>query len=176
MNGIRKMRRTVDRFSTIVSYISFFAIIAMMLLITADVLMRKLFNAPITGSYEIVQYIQVVVVFASFGYTQTLKMHVRVTLFSGLLHWRVRTVLNGLWELICAAGAGVCGYAGFVQAKYLMEKGFSSDVLKFPLYPFYYFEGVMMFIFALIILADGIRYFAAAGDKEYAHETFKDYS
>lgn len=176
MKFIKKMQNAVDKFSYGVGYISFIAIIAMMILITVDVILRKFFRSPITGSYEIVQYIQVIVVFASFSYTQTKKMHVRVTLFGALLPWRVRTVLNGFWELLCAGGAGICGYAGFVQAGYLVQKGFTSDVLDFPLAPFYYFESAMMFIFAFVILADAVRYFFAVSNKEYAMETFKEYS
>lgn len=176
MKTIKTVERVVSRISRFISYISFLGIVCMMLLIAVDVFLRQLFSNAIVGSYELVQYLLMTVVFASFSYTQTTKKHVRVTVLLARLPWRVHTLLNGLWELLCAASAAVMGYAACVQADYLVEKAWTSDVLRFPIAPFYYFEGVMLFAFALVILTDALRYFFAVTDQEYAEETFREYS
>ncbi|MCD8331888.1 MAG: TRAP transporter small permease [Oscillospiraceae bacterium] len=176
MKTIKTIEKIVSKISRLVSYISFLGIVCMMLLIAADVFLRKFFSNAIVGSYEMVQYLLMVVIFASFSYTQTTKKHVRMTIFLAKLPWRVHTLINGLWELLCAAGAAVMGYAACLQGNYLVEKAWTSDVLRFPIAPFYYFEGVMLFIFALVILTDALRYFFATADREYAEETFQEYS
>lgn len=60
---------------------SFLGIVCMMLHIAADVLLRKFSSNVIVGSYEMVQYLLMTVIFASFPYAQTMKKHVRVTIF-----------------------------------------------------------------------------------------------
>ena len=176
MTAIKKIEKVVSKIAEFASYVSFIGIVVMMLFIAVDVFMRKVFSKGILGSYEIVQYMLMIAVFASFGFTQVKKMHVRVTLFTGKLPWRARTFINGLWELICAVMATIVGYAALIHGNYLLHKGMTSDVLRFPLYPFHYIEALMMFIFALTILCDALRYFFAISDKEYALETFKEYS
>lgn len=176
MKVLDKICKVSSKVTELASYISFLGIIAIMIVIAVDVFLRKVFNQAIVGSYEIVQYTLLVVVFASFAYTQTKKMHVRVTLFLNIFPWRIHTLLNGLWELLCAGVAGVVGYSAFVQAAYLLKKNWASDVLRFPIAPFYYFEGILMFVFALAILVDAVRYFYAVTNKEYAEKTFKEYS
>ena len=173
---MKKLYDVVSKLSLIVSYISFVGIVVMMCLITVDVILRKFFNTPITGSYEIVQYLLMIVVFASFAYTQVMKKHVRVTLFLAIFPWQVHTFLMGLWEILCAVAAGITGYAAIVQALYLLDKGWTSDVLRFPTCPFYFFEGIVLFLFALMVLLDAIRYFGALGNEELAKEQFKEYS
>ena len=173
---MKKISSFVNKIAGGISYISFAGVIVMMLLITVDVILRKFFRTPIEGSYEIVQYILMILVFASFAYTQAEKKQVRVTLFLGLMPWRLHVLLMGIWELICAIGVAICSYAAFVQAAYLVEKNWTSDVLRFKVAPFHYFEGVVMAVFAVVLLIDAIRYFLGLRKKEEAMECFKDYT
>ena len=55
INKIQKFSAGVERFTKCVGYISFFCVLAMMLMNVADVLLGKLFNKPIVGAYELTQ-------------------------------------------------------------------------------------------------------------------------
>ena len=165
----------INRIAMIVGGISFTGIAVMMVLITVDVILRKFFNSPINGSYEIVQYLLMLVVFASFSYTQMKKGHVRVSMFVNKMPWRLRCFINGVNELLCAILSGILCYAAMVQAQYLFEGKWTSDVLRFPTSPFFWFESVASFVFALVLLWDAVRNFKAMFNKEEADELSKDY-
>jgi len=57
--GLKKKRSL----STYLSYVGNFALAAMMLLTTADVIGRYFFNAPVLGAYEITEYLMLIMVF-----------------------------------------------------------------------------------------------------------------
>ena len=60
----------------------------MMLLVVADVLGRKLFNAPIQGAIEVTELTLVVMVYLSVAYVQGRREHIRLELFSSRLSGR----------------------------------------------------------------------------------------
>ena len=57
-------------------------IFSLMCLVVADVLGRKLFNAPIQGAIEVTELTLVVIVYLSVAYVQGCREHIRLELFS----------------------------------------------------------------------------------------------
>ena len=53
-------------------------LVIMMTMVTADVLLRNLANAPIEGSYELIEFILLCLVFLSLANTQVEGSHIRV--------------------------------------------------------------------------------------------------
>ena len=49
-------------------------------LTTVDVVGRYVFNSPITGVFEITEYLVLILIFSFIGYTQSQKSHVAVDL------------------------------------------------------------------------------------------------
>ena len=155
--------------SKAVSYftlISFIGTLAMMLLNCADVFMSKIFLRPITGAYEITQLLMLCTVMASYAYGQTNHTHINMGLIIGKFHPVPKYLLSGILELISTGIAAVLGYAAFQQAQFAMAKGTVTGALFIPWYPFYYLEGVCMFVLALVLLYDTIMMFAAVGKNE----------
>lgn len=72
------------------------AIAAMMVISTADVLMRKGFHSPIRGSYEFVSLLFVAVVFLGLAYTQSTNEHIQIGVLYDRLPLRVRRPILGL--------------------------------------------------------------------------------
>jgi len=71
------------------------AIIAMMLVICADVIMR-MGGRPITGGYDIVRILSVLVIVCALPYTTAVKGHVAVELLFHKLSRRGRVILDTL--------------------------------------------------------------------------------
>lgn len=55
--------KTLGWLSRLLNYIGMGAVVVIMLLTVADVLMRSLFNKPITGTEELTEYLMVAVVY-----------------------------------------------------------------------------------------------------------------
>lgn len=91
MNMIRCFFRQC---SNVLGYIAVAFLALMMLAITADALIRTLFNKPITGVFEFSEVAMVIIVFLGMGWTQLDDAHIRVTMLRQRLGWRAGHVLD----------------------------------------------------------------------------------
>ena len=78
-NTIVAWQGHVEKASTAVAACVIFSL---MCLVVADVLGRKLFNAPIQGAIEVTELTLVVIVYLSVAYVQGRRDHIRLELFS----------------------------------------------------------------------------------------------
>ncbi len=124
---------------------------AMMFLITLDVLLRYFFNRPIKGSYELVEFMLVMVVFLGLAYTQTKKGHISVTLLTANMPLSRQVVINSLTSALCLGIYSLVTWRCFIQAGVLMSSQSVSGILEIPTYPFMlivaFGSGLICFVF-----------------------------
>ena len=104
----------------------------MMLHITVDVVLRYFFNRPIKGSYEVVEFMLVLLVYLGLAYTQTKKGHVSVTLFTAKLSLGQVSVIRSATYLLCLAIFGIISWRCALQAENLRASETASGVLFIP--------------------------------------------
>lgn len=172
----KKIDKVLLRINTVLSVLTYVGFVGIMLLMSADVLLRKLTGGGIIGTYEIVQYVLMAAVFASFAYTQSLKGHIKVTMLLHVMPEKVRYLLAGIMGLLSTAAAGVVAWSAVQQALYSMSAGTKSGVLGFPYYPFYWIEVVGMAAYAVVLLWDALKSFGALGSQELANAAEEDLS
>ena len=158
----------VERFTKAVGCISFICVLAMMLLNVADVLLGKLFNKPIIGTYELTQRILMCAVFAAFAYGQSKKAHINMTILIALFPRPVRFVIFSLMSILSVLAAGAMTYAAAVQLGVTIDMGYMTEVLYIPLWPFYVVETLAMAFFTLALLYDTILYVIAIWREDFA--------
>jgi len=173
---MKTISRIINRISPVSVVFSTIPLTAMTALMIVDAFLRKLFNAPIVGSYEAAQYMFMIHFFGSWCFTQSKWGHTRVTLFINKLSWRLHCVVNAIYELICTAMAGFMCYAAAVHAVYLSNVSWRSDVLRIPTSPFFWLEFVCLLALALLFLLDAISYLCALTDKEKADKLLAHYA
>lgn len=154
MKVLEAAKRCVLALSRGASLLTYAGYLLMIFITVADVILRKCINKPIVGAYEIVQFLLLVSVFASFAYCQMLRGHIQVTMILRKLPNRVVFVLYTLTGVLTTAIMALVGYAASRQAMYASAKGLVSDTLKLPTAPFIWVECVCMCIFALACLID----------------------
>jgi TRAP-type C4-dicarboxylate transport system permease small subunit len=107
----------------------------MMVLTAADVICRYLLNAPISGAFEIVQYLMAVVVFAALPVTTAVDGHLTVSLMPprlpGPLGWLHRVFIR----LLSAAALLLIAWRTASQAQILEGSQQVSGYLQLPLAP-----------------------------------------
>jgi len=146
--------------------ISFVGTLAIMVLNVAVVFMSKVFLRPISGTYEITQLLMLCTVMASYAYGQTNHTHINMGLIIGKFPSVPKYLISGILELLSTGIAAVLGYAAFQQGQFAFAKGTCTGALFIPWGPFYYLEGVCMFILAIVLLYDTVMMFAAVGKNE----------
>ncbi|MFH1489560.1 MAG: TRAP transporter large permease subunit [Pseudomonadota bacterium] len=133
----------------------------MVLLITLDVVLRYFFNRPIKGSYELVEFMMVALVFLGLGYTQTKKDHVSVNLLTEKLSANQVRVIQSITHLLSLGVFILITWRCIVQAEVLRVNGSTSDVLFIPNYPFMF---VAVFGSALLCFVFLIDFLKSTGD------------
>jgi TRAP-type C4-dicarboxylate transport system permease small subunit len=75
INRMEKFTRAVDKISKAFSHVAMFALFGMMMLGTADVAGRYLFNKPIIGALEIFEMLLPLLILFSMADTQSIDGH-----------------------------------------------------------------------------------------------------
>ena len=110
------------------------ALLLMVVLITLDVVLRYFFNRPIKGSYELVEFMMVFLVFTGLAYTQQKNSHVAVTLLSDKFSPAVKAVVSSVTHTLCLGITVLIAWRSVVQALDLYAAGTTSGVLFVPYY------------------------------------------
>jgi TRAP-type C4-dicarboxylate transport system permease small subunit len=152
-SGVKKRRS----FSTYLSYIGNFALAAMMLLATVDVIGRYFFNAPVLGAYEVTEYLMLIMVFSFLALAQSAKVHISVDIvFIRLPAW-LQPVLERLNHLICLLMMILVCWMSIQRIWELRRTGEQSLLLKIPDYPFAIFLVIGCLAFSIEFFKDVFR-------------------
>ena len=162
-----RIKPVSDRIARIIAWFSFVGIMIITVLTILDVLLSKLLNSPIPGTFEIVERLMIVTVFSAFAYGQTQKTHINMTLVLDKFPKKVQMFLFSLVGLISVCASGLLAYAAFVQTDNSIKLNYQTAVLKIPFWPFYLVEGIAMVIFTLTLLYDMILSISAIFNSKY---------
>ena len=153
-----------------ICYIGMIFIAAMMLIMFVDSMLGLFANYRITGIYELVQCLLLVVVFTSWAYTQTVHGHIHVTMFINMMPQKLRFLCFGITSLISVVTMACASYAGYLAIFERMAGGDASANLLIPYWPFYVLMTVAFVFFTIILLIDMCKAFLAMFDKEVAED------
>lgn len=176
MEKVKKINAGFEKFTTWFGYVSFICVIAMMLLNVADVVLDKVANTRVIGAYEITQRLLMCAVFASFAYGQSKKSHINMTIVIAKFPRALRFTIFSLMSLLSVATAGAMTWAAYVQILDCLNKGYMTEVLYIPLWPFYVVECVSMAIFTIALLYDAVLDIIAISRDDYAEMIQKEWS
>lgn len=169
-----------DKICYWVSYFSMIVTVLMAVLLTADVILRKvtpLFGDAwsIKGCYEITQMALCTFVFSTWAYTQCVHGHIHVTMFVSKMHQKPKFICFAFTSLLSTATMAFGAYAAFFQIGVVKASGESTANLLIPYWPFYIFEFVALALLAVVLLRDTIKAIMASWDTETAEEIEKEW-
>lgn len=136
--------------------IASFAVIIMMLLSTADVVLR-LFGKPIPGAYELVGFIGTIVVSFALGFTSLEKGHIAVELLYRKLPQRTQLAIETFTNVVSFLIFGLITYQTFIYALDIRKSGEVSPTLQMPIYPFIFGMSLGFGLLCIILIADSIK-------------------
>ncbi len=113
MGLFKKVDTALSKFLSLTDGLAAASIFVIMILITADVLSRLLFNRPFTGTAEIVASIIIIVCFMEIPYVALRGAHVRATLLYDAVGRNGKLIIDSL-----AAAIGIVVYAFIIKASW----------------------------------------------------------
>ncbi len=114
--------------------LSFIAL--MMLLMTADVTGRFLFNSPIFGTIEIIEVFLVIAVFASIAYCAMVKGNVAVDLLVRRFPQKGQDVTDIIIDVTSLAFLSVMAWASADRIEFAIKTMERSTTIDIPFWPF----------------------------------------
>jgi TRAP-type transport system small permease protein len=140
--------------SAAMSTVGAIALLVMMFWVVADVTLRFVFNRPLLGSYEIVEYMMVGFVFMSFAYAQFCKAHISVPIVVEKLGTRGRAGLDITTGIITLMITAVMVWGGIRQTQDMWMAHMTSAVLFIPKWPFQLVTAIGLLAFCVAKLTD----------------------
>jgi TRAP-type C4-dicarboxylate transport system permease small subunit len=124
----------------------------LMMLTTADVIGRYIFNWPLRGAFEITELLLLALIFAGLPLASRTDEHVTLDFIDMLLGTGGRQLLRRLIDLVC--GVIVLGLAWrvWIKAGKIAAYGDTTEVLRIPVGPFVYFMAAMVAITGVVHL------------------------
>jgi TRAP-type C4-dicarboxylate transport system permease small subunit len=159
------LERVVYPVSRWASILSIIAAVVMMLLVTTDVFLRRVLNAPITGAYEIGKLLLTIVIFFAIAYTMSKKGHIAVDVATRLYPQRLRAVARGIGFALILAVVGTIVWGSIGYGWNMFKCGDTSTLLRVPTYPFIFLAACGCAILFFTILVQFI-YVLAGVDEE----------
>lgn len=161
-----RVKRIVEKLGApgaILAGLGAMALFAQMCLITADVVGRYLFDSPITGVYEITEFMILIIIFSFLAATQAAKRHVHVDLLVNRLPAGLRRVFALVNHTICFLLMALMTWMAFQRALDLYRAGEASPNLTVPEYPFVLFLMLGAAVMCIEYLRDILRLVSGPG-------------
>jgi TRAP-type C4-dicarboxylate transport system permease small subunit len=120
-----------------------------------DVVLRYVFNAPFSGSFEFTEFLMAAIVFLAIAYTGWTGGHISVDLFE---RWLARPSLRWLPAVISFAGAAlfaVVAWRATMETVATIDQ--VSNMLVWPHYPFRFTVAFGSAMFALVLAIQGVQ-------------------
>lgn len=127
------------------------------LLVTASVLGRWLFNAPIDGDFEFVKMATAIAVFAYLPYTQARRHNIVVDTFTTRLSPRTCARIDAVWDLVYAGAAAFTAYALTYGTFDSLESGETTMQRQIPLWPSIAIAAVFCGVLTITAIITAVR-------------------
>jgi TRAP-type C4-dicarboxylate transport system permease small subunit len=154
---IESISRKLEWLSKKLAYLGAVALLCMMLLTTADVTGRYLFNKPVLGAFELTEFLVLILIFSFLAQAQSNKTHVAVDLFLARFPQKLRLIIGVFNHIVCLVLMALIAWMSAVRAIELKEFAEASSNLQIPKYPFAYFVVIGCVALCLEYIRDLIR-------------------
>ncbi|BEQ14921.1 TRAP transporter small permease subunit [Desulfoferula mesophila] len=151
MQAYENVKAFIQKVTRILTYVGMFLLIPMMLLTAAEVVGRGIWSRPIPGTLELSSYMLSIFILLGLAYTQQVRGHVRVTMFTDRLPEKVALSMDVFTTLLSIFIIAMLCWQGY---KVAMEEVSVSDMLRVPQYPFRMLVAVGAFFLCLELLCD----------------------
>jgi TRAP-type C4-dicarboxylate transport system permease small subunit len=175
MKGLNKLGTILVKVMSGVSAVSYIGYFFIVILTVADVILRFAFNTPIIGSYEIIQYVLLIAVFASFAYCESIHGHVSLTMLLLRFPQKVKFVCYLFTGLLSLGTVVLICYAAGAQAMFSSAKALTSSVLNISVYPFIWVECICLGTYAIQVLYNVVRSVVALFNRDFADDLEKEW-
>ena len=159
----QKFRDVIHRVSQGINSFGVVSLMGMMLLMVVDVCLRRIFSRPITGSFELVQFIMIILVYLGLAYTAIRKAHISVELIVARFSERIQVLIESITLFLSLGLFVLITWRNIIRAEQLRLEQQTSPLLSIPTFPFYYILAFGCGVLSLVLLIQLIETLSKVG-------------
>lgn len=157
MSLLEKFEKFVILISKWFNVIAGIGIVAMLVLVTADIIGNKVFKYPIPGGIEFVTFIAVVAIAFAIAQTQLMRGHIEVEFIVDRMPPPAQRIISIIIYIFSMILFILLAWRSFIYANELMLSGEVSMTRGIPFYPFVYMLGLCSIVVFLVLLLQFIK-------------------
>ncbi|MBN1188816.1 MAG: TRAP transporter small permease [Dehalococcoidales bacterium] len=142
-----------------------YILVAMVLLTSTDIMLRKFFNSPLPFSFELTEFLLVIVAWCYIAFTTSKGRHVSVDTVSSHFKSRLRKITVLLGDCITVILFGLIAWQNVVQGFNVLDVGTTTAILHIPKYPFQFWVAFGSALACLIFLFKVLNSLLGGTDK-----------
>ena len=155
---IHALKRVINPLVRIINYVAAGVLALMMFITAADVLLRYIFNRPLSGTWELTSYMMAVVVSFGLSYCALVKGLISVEVLTSRFSHRVQAVLNCFTYFLSTCFFLLVTWQSILYINLMFESNLVSAVLRIPAFPFIAALALGCLVFTMVLLADFLEY------------------
>ena len=156
---IKAIIKKIGSLNVLLGNVGGYIFLCMMLLTTLDVISRYIFNAPITGAYELTETMMVTAVFFFIGYTQAQKAHIAVDLVVIRFPKKMRVTIDIITHIVSLVVFLLITWMNILRWIEFMRRNEHTPILHLPVSPFLLILAFGSFVFSIELIKDIIKLF-----------------
>jgi TRAP-type transport system small permease protein len=168
MNYYIAFEKVVHKISRSFMYIAAAALFLMMVLTTCDVVGRYIFNSPIRGTQDLIEFGLVLIGFSALGYLTSERHHMRADMLNSILSPRKNAIAGAACFLLSLPFAVILAWQTCAEGIKVMGGNYVSATLSVHLGPFFLFAGFGLILLCVEIVLDIVRYIGEAKGQHFA--------
>ena len=145
--------RFLPKFTKMFGVLAAFSILLIMIMVSADVFFRYVFNAPIIGAMEFSLMLMIAVIYLGLGYTEISNRHIVIDLFYKKLNIKYQHIISKINCIILLIISSILFWHSFADFLYSYEiNEILPGMASFPKYPskLCLSLGVLIYIFVIL--------------------------
>lgn len=147
-----KSESGIKKIAKIFNDIAGWAVVAAMLLVITNILLRVLFKKPLLGAYEFTGFITAIVVGFGLAFCLVANAHISIDFITQKLPKSVQRIIAIVTNSVMFVMMSAFTFYIFKYATKLLKSNSVSPTTQFPYYIFVYLVGVCFIVLSLVLL------------------------
>ena len=145
------IQRITNKLFSLTDFFAGICFASVMLLILVNILMRKIFNLPIMGTFELVGLLTATGIGFSLAKCEINNGNVAMTILTEKMPKKVQALIGIIINLLSLGFWGVVVYRLFVYGSSSFKSGWVSSTSSVPIYPFIFILGFNAFCLCIVL-------------------------
>ncbi|MBN2569692.1 MAG: TRAP transporter small permease [Deltaproteobacteria bacterium] len=149
-----RIEKSINKTVGLFNWVAALALVGMMLLTCADVVMRRSFNKPIPGTYEIVALLGALLISFALAYTTSHKGHIAVEFLVQRFSKKVQRAIDAVNQFLGIMLFVIIAWQSLLYAMDMQASGEVSLTVQMPIHPFIFGIAMGCALVSLVLLLE----------------------